>query len=42
VGQVASSITIETDDPQQSPTTVAFEAQIVPATFARDETVDQE
>ncbi len=42
VGQIASNITIETDDPQQAPTTVSFDAQIVPATFARDETVDQE
>ncbi len=35
-GQIVSDITIETDDPDQAATTVAFEAQIVPATFVLD------
>ncbi len=36
-GQITSNITIETDDPDQRLTTVSFEAQIVPSTFAVDD-----
>ena len=34
IGSVSSQITIETDDPEQGMTTVPFEAQIVPETYA--------
>ena len=34
IGQVSAEIEIETDDPNQSQANVAFDAQIVPATFA--------
>ncbi|MEM9413751.1 MAG: hypothetical protein AAGA30_21765, partial [Planctomycetota bacterium] len=37
VGQIASKITIVTDDPDQAETSVDFAAQIVPATFALDQ-----
>ena len=35
-GAISSKITIETDDPEQGSTTVPFEVQIVPATYALD------
>ncbi len=42
LGQISSRITIETDDPDQRFTSVPFEAQIVEATLASGESVDQE
>ena len=35
-GAISSKITIETDDPEQGQTSVPFEAQIVPETYALD------